>query len=92
MKNFRLIFLSVYAIIIFLSSSVFAQSGYTFTEVKRLPATSVKDQYKTNTCWSFSSFSFFESELLRMGKEEFDLSEMFAVRACYGEKAKNSFV
>jgi bleomycin hydrolase len=87
MKKFKLFFLPAFGIILFFSASVFAQSGYTFTEVKRLPATSVKDQYKTNTCWSFSGLSFFESELLRMGKEEYDLSEMFIVRNCYGEKA-----
>ncbi|OGF62793.1 MAG: hypothetical protein A2Y62_12000, partial [Candidatus Fischerbacteria bacterium RBG_13_37_8] len=53
-------------------------------EVKRTP---VKDQYKTGTCWSFATVSFLESELLRTGKGEFDLSEMFIVRHIYPEKA-----
>jgi len=59
----------------------------TFTDVKVLPATSVKDQASTGTCWDFSTLSFLESELLRMGKGEYDLSEMFIVDHVYREKA-----
>ncbi|MGQ9618452.1 MAG: aminopeptidase C [Candidatus Aminicenantia bacterium] len=55
-------------------------------EVKRTP---VKDQYKTGTCWVFATISFLESELLREGKGEFDLSEMFIVRHVYPQKALN---
>ncbi len=62
-------------------------SGYKFTLVKELPHTSVKDQYRTGTCWSFASTSFIESELLRIGKPEVDLSEMFLVNHCYRDKA-----
>ncbi len=61
--------------------------GFTFTTVKDLKATPVKNQNKSGTCWSFSGISYFESELLRMGKGEFDLSEMFVVRNAYAEKA-----
>jgi bleomycin hydrolase len=74
--------------VIGLSSSFSQPSGYTFTDIKRLPATSVKNQFRSGTCWSFSAISFFESELLRMGKGTYDLSEMYAVRKAYGEKAK----
>ena len=42
--------------------------------------TSVKDQYMSSTCWSFSSTSLFESELMKMGKGNIDLSEMFIAR------------
>lgn len=56
------------------------------TEVKRTP---VKDQYRTGTCWDFATISFLESELLREGKGEFDLSEMFIVRHVYPQKALN---
>ncbi len=87
MKTIKTLILSTLAVFLLLSGSVFAQSGYTFTDVKRLPSTPVKDQYRSGTCWSFSGLSFFESELLRTGKGEFDLSEMFSVRTCYGEKA-----
>ena len=62
--------------------------GYEFTIVKELPVTSVKNQYRSGTCWSFSSISFVEAELLRMDKGEYDLSEMFVVRHSYADKAK----
>ena len=42
--------------------------------------TSVKDQYMSSTCWSFSSMSLLESELLKKGKGSVDLSEMFIAR------------
>ncbi|MBK9568498.1 MAG: aminopeptidase [Chitinophagaceae bacterium] len=42
--------------------------------------TSVKDQYMSSTCWSFSSMSLLESEFLKMGKGKVDLSEMFIAR------------
>lgn len=60
---------------------------YQFTIEKSIPATSVKNQYRTNTCWSFASVSFIESELLRKGMGEYDLSEMFFVRQVYMDKA-----
>jgi len=61
--------------------------GYKFEIIKQLKATPVKDQYRSGTCWSYSTVSFLESELLRMGKGEFNLSEMFIVRKAYTEKA-----
>ncbi len=63
------------------------EEGYKFTVIKQLPATPVKNQYRSGTCWSFSSMAFIESELLRMGKGEYDLSEMFAVHHAYEDKA-----
>lgn len=53
-----------------------------------VPHTSVKDQHLSATCWSFSSASLLESELLRMGKGEEDLSEMFIARYSMGRKIK----
>jgi bleomycin hydrolase len=61
--------------------------GYSFTIEKSMPATWVKNQYRTGTCWSYASISFLESELLRTGKGAFDLSEMFFVRKAYEMKA-----
>ncbi|HKL38162.1 MAG TPA: C1 family peptidase [Bacteroidales bacterium] len=73
-------------------TSVYAQdkkdNDYEFTPVKRLDATSVKDQHRSGTCWSFSAISFLESEMLRMGKEPVNLSEMWIVRHAYSDKAK----
>ncbi len=62
--------------------------GYQFENKEILPHTSIKDQHRSGTCWSFSGLSFFESELLRMNKGEFDLSDMFIVRQAYSEKAE----
>ncbi len=45
-------------------------------------------QGRTGTCWSFSTTSFLESELRRMGKAEVKLSEMFIVYWEYVEKAR----
>jgi bleomycin hydrolase len=59
-----------------------------FTAVKEAKCTSVKDQYHSGTCWVFSTQSFLESEFMRQGKGEVDLSEMWIVRAGYIEKAK----
>ena len=63
-------------------------TGFTFTDVKVNPTTSVKDQNKSGTCWSFAATSFLEEDVLRRGGPELDLSEMFAVRNCYIDKAK----
>lgn len=60
--------------------------GYKFEVVKENPATSVKNQYRSGTCWSFSGLGLIEAELLRMGKGDFDLSEMFVVRNAYADK------
>jgi aminopeptidase C len=70
-------------------SFAFAQSGeaYVFTPVKELKITPVKNQSRTGTCWCFSALSHLESELLRMGKGEYDLSEMFVVNLSYKDKA-----
>lgn len=62
-------------------------TAYVFTTVKENKITPVKNQNRSGTCWSFSGISFIESELIRMGKGEFDLSEMFVVSNCYIDKA-----
>ncbi len=64
-------------------------SGFVFTTVYENPITSVKNQFKSSTCWSFSSLALLESELLRMGKGEYDLSEMFVVHHTMQDRAKN---
>lgn len=64
-------------------------SEYQFTTIVDLDETGVENQNRTGTCWSFSSLSFFESELIRMGKGEHNLSEMYIVRNAYLGKAEN---
>lgn len=60
-------------------------SNFSITHL--VPHTSVKDQGRTGTCWSFATVSFIESELLKAGHAETDLSEMFIVRHVYLLKA-----
>jgi bleomycin hydrolase len=62
---------------------------YKFQTVVEVKHTPVKDQYHTGTCWCFATVSFLEAEALRLGKGEFDLSEMFVVRQTYPKKALN---
>lgn len=61
--------------------------GYKFTVIKQIPGTPVKDQFRSGTCWSFSGLGFLENELIRMGKGEYDLAEMWLVRNCFAGKA-----
>ena len=63
------------------------KEGFVFTTVKENPVTSVKNQSRAGTCWCYSSLAFIESELLRLGKGEFDLSEMFLVHNTYLDRA-----
>ena len=63
-------------------------SGYIFTMKKEIACTPVKNQSSSSTCWCFSGIAVFESELLRMGKEPYDLSEMYIVRHTYEKKAE----
>lgn len=72
-------------------ASGFAQ-GYQFTEICTVPATPVKNQASTGTCWCFATTSFMESELLRMGKGTYDLSEMFIVRQKYMNQLQDNYL
>ncbi len=65
------------------------ESKYQFTIEKKLDVTPVKNQNKSGTCWSFSTSSFLESEVIRIGKAPVDLSMMWVVRNMYYEKAWN---
>ena len=87
------------ASIVFFSLMLAAQAGIAeekgdggFNDVIILESTPVKNQGGTGTCWSFATTSFLESELLRTGKGEFDLSEMFFVNYAYKNKAKKYYL
>ena len=62
--------------------------GFRFTTVDSLAITPVKDQNRSGTCWSYSTIGFLESELLRMGKGVYDLSEMFVVHHTMLDRAE----
>ena len=78
-------------IVVLLLVSVFvcinAQDGYEFTTLKEIKITPVRNQSLTGTCWAFSVVALIEAELLRLGKGEYDLSEMFVVNHTYRDKA-----
>ena len=77
-----------------LCTAAFAQTQtiYKFTPVKDILATPVKDQARTGTCWCFATVSFLEAELLRQGKGEYDLSEMFVVRNNYNDRIFDNYL
>ena len=64
------------------------EDAYQIENVIEVPSTSVKNQQKAGTCWSYAATSFIESELIRLGKGEHDLSELYFVRYAYPAKAK----
>ena len=63
------------------------EEGFQFTVVKENPITSIKNQNRAGTCWCYSTLSFLEAELLRMGKGEYDFSEMYIVHKTYQDRA-----
>ena len=64
------------------------KEDYVFTTVKENPITSIKNQNQSGTCWCFSSLSYLEAELLRMGKGTYDLCESFVVYNTYMDRAR----
>ena len=62
--------------------------GFVFTTIDSVGITPVKNQHRSSTCWSFSTIGFLESELLRTGKGEYDLSEMFVVHHTMIDRAE----
>jgi bleomycin hydrolase len=71
------------------NKSEHALEGFQFQPIVDLEVLPVENQGASSTCWSYCSSSFLESEMIRMGKEPVDLSEMFTVRKVYEEKAVN---
>jgi bleomycin hydrolase len=65
-----------------------AKEGFQWESVVDVERMAVENQGASGTCWSYSSNSFLESEMARMGKEPVDLSEMFIVRKVYEDKAE----
>ncbi len=60
-----------------------SEAEKTFTVIKENPITSVKNQYRSGTCWAYATLGYFESEILRKTGKTYDLCEMFAVSKDY---------
>jgi bleomycin hydrolase len=71
------------------SVSTTADEKYQFTKLIDLEHTGVKNQASSGTCWSYSTNSFLESEMMRMGKEPIELSPIFSAHCVYLDKAEN---
>lgn len=78
------------------SVSLFAQTtdtkketatGYQFTEIISVPHSAVRNQASSGTCWSYSGLALMEAEMIRKGKPETNLSEMFVVHHSYYDKS-----
>jgi bleomycin hydrolase len=80
---------TLFILTVLLSFPVLANDGAGgFTLRKVVVHSPVISQGSTGTCWSFTATSFLESEIIRKGYPETDLSEMFFVYHTYMNKAK----
>lgn len=62
---------------------------FQFTDIINIENTPVKNQGSSGTCWSYSANSFLESEMIRMGKQPVEISQIYTARNAYIEKGKN---
>ncbi len=88
MKKFFVTLMFLGLLPYFIVAQTITVNKFEFTPIKEIKSTSVKNQQKTGTCWSFAAVSFLESELLRKGKGEYDLSEMYFAKKAYSAKAQ----
>ncbi len=88
-KLFVILIVSLFAVSLGAQEPEVAKQGapYEFIHTGEVPATPVKNQSSSGTCWSFAGIGMVESDLLRLGKGEHDLSEMWIVRHTYFDKA-----
>jgi bleomycin hydrolase len=81
--------LAILLVLVIAFQNIYAQDSLTFKTIYEVKTSSVKNQQRSGTCWAFAAISFVETELIRMGKSEYDLSEMYMVRNVYPVKADN---
>lgn len=66
-----------------------SKKKFVFTNKINLENSAVKNQGSSGTCWSYSTNSFLESEMARMGKKPVDIAEIYTARCVYIDKADN---
>lgn len=86
------VLITAFAALICICAFAQTQTIYKFTPVNDIKVTEVKDQASTGTCWCFATVSFLEAELIRRGKGEFDLSEMYIVRNNYNTRLFDNYL
>ncbi len=85
--NLKSFILAASCALIAVAASAQKAPKYEFTVIKENPVTSIKNQYRSGTCWCFSALSFIESEILRTKGQKVDLAEMFVVGKSYHDRA-----
>ncbi len=88
MKKFFLLILVISSVLSSTSAQQIKTEKHSLNIIYFLPCTAVKDQYMSSTCWSFAGNSFLESELIKNGKKDIDLSEMYTARLAWLQKIK----
>jgi bleomycin hydrolase len=66
-----------------------SKDSFTFKDVINIENTPVKNQGSSGTCWSYAANSFIESEMIRMGKQPVEVSQIYTARNAYVEKGIN---
>jgi len=66
-----------------------AKNGFQFTTIVDAQTTPVENQGASGTCWSYSTNSFLESEMIKAGKQPVPLSKIYSARCVYLDKAEN---
>ena len=75
------------AIVLGFAAVASAQEGYKFTDQKVVKTVPITNQYRSGTCWCFSTLSYLEEEIMAVGGEQMTLSQMWVVRHAYFDKA-----
>ena len=90
MKNLKIRLSMAVAMLLAVSSFVFAQSNetsvYQFVDDVEVNHTIVQNQGSSGTCWCYAGTGFVEAEMLRKYGVELNLSEMFFDRWAYKTK------
>jgi bleomycin hydrolase len=71
------------------NQSANSKDAFVFKDVINIERTPVKNQGSSGTCWSYSANSFLESEMIRLGKEPVEISQIYTARNAYIEKGVN---
>ncbi len=85
MKKFTLLAIAILGLAF--TASAQEQKGYKFTDNNEVKTVPITNQFRSGTCWCFSTLSFIEEEIMRAGGEQMTLSQMWVVRHAYFDKA-----